>query len=144
LNYPGHAASISAAMGHANRGHVPDIGYRSTSALIAHGDTIVIPADATDQVHYEGELVVVIGKRARNLDLAEATAVIFGYTIGNDVSERTWQKSDATFWRAKNADTFKPMGPWIETNTSVSVMETCVRLNGQEQIRFPTGGMLYG
>ena len=40
---------------------------------------------------------------------------VFGYTIGNDVSERTWQKADRGLWRAKNADTFKPMGPWIET-----------------------------
>ena len=45
---------------------------------------------------------------------------VFGYTIGNDVSERTWQKADRGLWRAKNADTFKPMGPWIETDRSTS------------------------
>jgi 2-keto-4-pentenoate hydratase/2-oxohepta-3-ene-1,7-dioic acid hydratase in catechol pathway len=51
---------------------------------------------------------------------------VFGYTIGNDVSERSWQKADRGLWRAKNADTFKPMGPWIETSVDLDQMETDV------------------
>ncbi|WP_454691391.1 fumarylacetoacetate hydrolase family protein [Achromobacter aloeverae] len=121
----------------------PDVGYRANNALLAHGEDVVMPADAT-KVHYEGELVVVIGKRARNVSPAEARACVLGYTIGNDVSERNWQKSDRTFWRAKNSDTFKPMGPWIETDADVDAMETVVKVNGKESTRFHTNDMLFG
>ena len=94
----------------------PEIGYRAQNALIAHDEDVVIPASATEKIHYEGELVVVIGKKAKHLTEANAMSCVFGYTIGNDVSERTWQKADRSLWRSKNADTFKPMGPWIETD----------------------------
>ena len=92
-----------------------DIGYRANNALIAQGETIVIPKDAHDEVQYEGELVAVFGKECRNVSPEEALDYVFGWTIGNDVSERVWQRNDRTMWRAKNADTFKPMGPWIVT-----------------------------
>jgi len=121
----------------------PDVGYRANNALIAHGQDVVMPADAT-KVQYEGELVVVIGKQAKNLSREEARSCIFGYTIGNDVSERVWQKSDRTFWRAKNTDTFKPMGPFIETDPKLEGMETVVSVNGKESMRFDTGDMLFG
>ena len=98
----------------------PEIGYRAQNALIAHDEDVVIPASATEKIHYEGELVVVIGKKAKHLTEANAMDCVFGYTIGNDVSERTWQKADRGLWRSKNADTFKPMGPWIETDQSIS------------------------
>jgi 2-keto-4-pentenoate hydratase/2-oxohepta-3-ene-1,7-dioic acid hydratase in catechol pathway len=87
-----------------------DIGYRAINALVGNDAPIVVPADSTGKVQFEGELVVVIGREARHLSEADALSCVFGYTIGNDVSERTWQKSDRTFWRAKNAHTFKPMG----------------------------------
>ena len=77
----------------------PDVGYRSANALIGHDEAIVIPADATDRVEYEGEIVGVVGREAKNLSEAEALDCLLGYTIGNDVSERTWQKSDRTLWR---------------------------------------------
>jgi 2-keto-4-pentenoate hydratase/2-oxohepta-3-ene-1,7-dioic acid hydratase in catechol pathway len=121
----------------------PDVGYRANNALLPHGQDVIMPADAT-RVHYEGELVVVIGKKARNVSEADARACVLGYTIGNDVSERVWQGSDRTFWRAKNSDTFKPMGPWIETEANVDAMETVVRLNGEERTRFHTADMLFG
>jgi 2-keto-4-pentenoate hydratase/2-oxohepta-3-ene-1,7-dioic acid hydratase in catechol pathway len=69
---------------------------------------------------------------------------VFGYTIGNDVSERTWQASDRTLWRAKNSDTFKPMGPWIETDVSLERLVTRVRLNGAIVSEFPTNDMVFG
>jgi 2-keto-4-pentenoate hydratase/2-oxohepta-3-ene-1,7-dioic acid hydratase in catechol pathway len=122
----------------------PEIGYRAQNALIAHDEDVVIPRDATEEVHYEGELVVVIGKKAKHLSEAEAMSCIFGYTIGNDVSERTWQRSDRTFWRAKNTDTFKPMGPWIETEADLDAMATHVRLNGAVRTSFRTNEMLFG
>jgi 2-keto-4-pentenoate hydratase/2-oxohepta-3-ene-1,7-dioic acid hydratase in catechol pathway len=69
---------------------------------------------------------------------------VLGYTIGNDVSERVWQKSDRTLWRAKNCDTFKPMGPWIETEVDLQALETRIRRNGEETLRFPTNDMIFG
>lgn len=105
---------------------------------------MVIPRDATEKIHYEGELVAVIGRRAKHLSEAEALSCVLGYTIGNDVSERTWQRSDRTLWRAKNTDTFKPMGPWIETEFDPGAAETIVRLNGEPRTRFATGRMLFG
>ena len=81
-----------------------NIGYRSPSALCATGDTIVIPADSPGPVQYEDELVAVVGKRAKNLTEANALSCILGYTLGNDVSDRGWQASDRTLWRAKNCD----------------------------------------
>jgi 2-keto-4-pentenoate hydratase/2-oxohepta-3-ene-1,7-dioic acid hydratase in catechol pathway len=120
-----------------------EIGYRAQNAIIAHGEDVVIPADATEKVHYEGELVVIIGKQAKNLTEANALECVFGYTIGNDVSERTWQRADRTFFRSKNTDTFKPMGPWIETEVDLDALHTNVRLNGEVRTSFATNHMLF-
>jgi 2-keto-4-pentenoate hydratase/2-oxohepta-3-ene-1,7-dioic acid hydratase in catechol pathway len=121
----------------------PDIGYRANNALIAHDEDIVKPKDATDAFQYEGELVAVFGKRTRNVSRENALNYVLGWTIGNDVSERTWQKEDRTLWRAKNADTFKPMGPWIVTGLDPATMETVIRLNGKETDRFKTNNMIF-
>ena len=67
-----------------------------------------------------------------------------GYTIGNDVSERTWQGNDRTLWRAKNTDTFKPMGPWIETDVNPEDMTTTVKVNNEIQDQFKTNNMIFG
>lgn len=144
LNYAKHVREAAA-----RRGEVPnipdraEIGYRAQSALCAHDEDVIIPADATGKIHYEGELVAVIGKKAKHLSEKDAMSCVFGYTIGNDISERTWQKMDRGLWRAKNADTFKPMGPWIETDVDLDKMETAVRVNGKETIRFVTNDMVF-
>lgn len=144
LNYAEHIKEAAAKLGiAADLPSQPDVGYRAVNALVAHGEPVVIPASAT-KVQYEGELAVVIGKRAKNVSEAEALACVLGYSIGNDVSERAWQKSDRTLWRAKNADTFKPMGPWIETDIDLEALETSVRVNGRETTRFHTNAMLFG
>lgn len=145
MNYPEHVREIAEKVGQEPKFPTQaDIGYRANNALIADGETIVIPADATEQVQYEGELVVVIGKQCKHLTRENALDAVFGYTIGNDVSERTWQKSDRTFWRSKNTDTFKPMGPWIETDVKLEDLTTRVRLNGRQLIEFPTNNMIFG
>jgi 2-keto-4-pentenoate hydratase/2-oxohepta-3-ene-1,7-dioic acid hydratase in catechol pathway len=145
LNYTAHIIEQAKKYGaEPSLPEKPDIGYRAVNALVAHGEPVVIPRDATEKVQYEGELVVVIGKTAKHLSEADALSCVLGYTIGNDVSERSWQKSDRTMWRAKNTDTFKPMGPWIETAADLAAMETIVRLNGRESIRFRTNEMLFG
>lgn len=145
LNYAKHVTAAAERMGlKVDLPQQPDVGYRAQSALVAHGEAVVIPADATEKVQYEGELVVVIGKKAKNLSRDDALSCVLGYTIGNDVSERTWQKSDRTLWRAKNTDTFKPLGPWIETDADLDAMETIIRVNGAVTERFPTNAMLFG
>ena len=144
LNYPEHA--VAAAN---RRGEIPslpesaDIGYRAVNALTGHKCPIVIPADATERVQYEAELVAVIGRTARHISEGEVRAHLLGYTIGNDVSERHWQAHDRTLWRAKNTDSFAPMGPWIDTEFDPAGTETVVRLNGEETIRFPTDSMIF-
>jgi 2-keto-4-pentenoate hydratase/2-oxohepta-3-ene-1,7-dioic acid hydratase in catechol pathway len=144
FNYPEHIREVAAKQGiKPDLPERPDVGYRAVNALIAHAEPVVIPRDAS-KVHYEGELAVIIGKRARHLSEAEALSCVLGYTIGNDVSERAWQKSDRTLWRAKNSDTFKPMGPWIETDVDLDALETRVRVNGTETTRFRTNAMLFG
>ena len=144
LNYLEHVREQAARRGEEPNvpGHA-DIGYRANNALIAHGDPIVIPGDSEGPVEYEAELVAVIGQRARNLTPENALDCVLGFTIGNDVSERSWQRSDRTLWRAKNTDTFKPMGPWIETAVDLDALETIVHVNGRETIRFRTNDMLF-
>jgi 2-keto-4-pentenoate hydratase/2-oxohepta-3-ene-1,7-dioic acid hydratase in catechol pathway len=144
INYRDHVRRMAAL-----RGVEPvfpeqaDIGYRANNALIAHGEPIVIPSDATDVVQYEGELVAVFGKQGRNVSPEEALDYVFGWTIGNDVSERTWQAQDRTFWRSKNTDTFKPMGPWVVTDPPLDGMRTKVRVNGREVENFETNDMIF-
>jgi 2-keto-4-pentenoate hydratase/2-oxohepta-3-ene-1,7-dioic acid hydratase in catechol pathway len=145
LNYVEHIREQAAMNGREpNIPEKPDIGYRANNALIAHGEDVIVPKDATDKVQYEGEIVAIIGKQVKNLTEKDALSCIFGYTVGNDVSERTWQRNDRTMWRAKNTDTFKPMGPWIETDVDLDSLETVVRVDGKETIRFPTNNMLFG
>ncbi len=144
LNYVRHIHEVAVAAGVAPAiPEKPDMGYRAVNALVAHDQPVVIPHDAT-RVQYEGELAVVIGRRAKHLSEAEALGCVLGYTIGNDVSERGWQASDRTFWRSKNTDTFKPMGPWIETEADLDAMQTTVRLNGEVRTQFRTADMLFG
>ena len=121
----------------------PDIGYRANNALCAHEDPIVKPKDSGEVFQYEGELVAVIGKEGKKIPQEKALDYVFGWTIGNDVSERTWQRGDRTLWRAKNADSFKPMGPWIVTDLDYRKMTTVIRLNGQEVDRFNTWDMIH-
>jgi 2-keto-4-pentenoate hydratase/2-oxohepta-3-ene-1,7-dioic acid hydratase in catechol pathway len=145
LNYADHVREAAAKLGtEPNIPKQPDIGYRANNALIAQDEPIVIPQDATDKVQYEGELVAVIGQKCKHLTREDALSAVLGYTIGNDVSERTWQRGDRTLWRAKNTDTFKPMGPWIETDVDLDSLVTKVRLNGEELIAFPTNHMVFG
>ena len=110
----------------------PEIFYKPVSALQNPEEEIRIPHDARN-VHYEGELVIVIGKRAKNVSPAEARDAIFGVTCGNDVSERDWQhgpNKDLQWWRAKGADTFAPLGPAIVTGLDYGKLLLQTRLNG--------------
>jgi len=145
LNYAEHVTEMAK-----KRGEEPqlppnaDIGYSANNALIAHGENIVIPKDAGELVQYEAELVAVIGTKAKHLSERDALGCVLGWTIGNDMSERTWQRGDRTLWRAKNTDTFKPMGPWIETDFDLDKAQTIVRVNDEVTDQFHTNNMIHG
>lgn len=121
----------------------PDIGYRSAAALITSGAEIVVPRDSPGPVEYEGELVAVIGRQAKNLSQENALDCVAGYTLGNDISERGWQKTDRTLWRAKSADTFKPMGPVIVPDIDPMAQAIEVRINRKSVSRYETKNMLF-
>ena len=111
----------------------PEIFYKPVSSLQNPDGPIIIPEDAED-VHFEGELVVVIGKTIRNASREDATAGVFGVTCGNDVSERNWQRGpgkDVQYWRAKGCDTFAPLGPVIVTGLDYSNLLLTTRMDGE-------------
>jgi len=109
---------------------VPEIFLKPPSCLVPTGAEIVLPGE-TANVHYEGEMVVVIGKRARNVAPGEALGCVLGVTCGNDVSARDWQKNDLQWWRAKGSDTFGPCGPFIASGLSYDDLHLQLRVNGQ-------------
>jgi 2-keto-4-pentenoate hydratase/2-oxohepta-3-ene-1,7-dioic acid hydratase in catechol pathway len=121
----------------------PEAFFKPPSALLENEGAIRIP-EGTSDVHYEGELVIVIGKRARNVSPAEAPAHIFGYTCGNDVSARDWQKNDRQWWRAKGCDTFAGLGPWIVSGLDVADKLLTTRLNGKEVQRATMKELIFG
>jgi len=145
VNYINHVNKMAKIRGtEAVSPKKPDVGYRANNALIPHNEHIIIPKDASENVQYEGELVVVIGKVSKSLDKNNVWDHIFGYTIGNDVSERNWQSKDRTLWRAKNTDTFKPMGPFIETEIELDSLITTIRINNEIKDSFKTNDMIFG
>jgi 2-keto-4-pentenoate hydratase/2-oxohepta-3-ene-1,7-dioic acid hydratase in catechol pathway len=143
LNYRAHAER--AAYGSTLRPvpSRPEVGYRANNALTGHLSPIVRPADCDEPLVAEGELVAVIGKPVRHATPEQARGAVFGWTIGNDVSARGWQRSDRTFWRCKNSDTFKPMGPFIVTDADPLAATTTVRVDHEVKASFATGDMLF-
>jgi 2-keto-4-pentenoate hydratase/2-oxohepta-3-ene-1,7-dioic acid hydratase in catechol pathway len=123
LNYKSHIGQMQPAK-------YVGLFSKPPTAIIAHEAAIVYPADASN-VHFEGELVVVIGKTASKVKREDALNYVFGVTVGNDVSERNWQREDLQWYRAKGSDTFGPLGPWIVTgiNYQDALLET--RVNGK-------------
>ena len=108
----------------------PPLFLKLPTSLTGPETDIVYPADATN-LHYEGELVIVIGKQASKVSADEAHEYIFGVTAGNDVSERNWQANDLQWLRAKASDTFGPLGPSIVTGLNYLDLQVQTRLNGE-------------
>jgi 2-keto-4-pentenoate hydratase/2-oxohepta-3-ene-1,7-dioic acid hydratase in catechol pathway len=108
----------------------PQLFFKPPSCLITTGENIVIPP-GTNEVHYEAELVIVIGRRAKNVGEDEALQYILGVACGNDVSARDWQKNDVQWWRAKGCDTFGPVGPVIASGLNYDDLRMQLRLNGK-------------
>jgi 2-keto-4-pentenoate hydratase/2-oxohepta-3-ene-1,7-dioic acid hydratase in catechol pathway len=122
LNYQTHLGERPAAT-------EPGLFTKFPTSIIAHEANIIYPRDATN-VHYEGEMVIVIGRRASNVSVADAGNYIFGITAGNDVSERNWQANDLQWFRGKATDTFGPLGPWIVKGLNYNDLLLQTRLNG--------------
>jgi 2-keto-4-pentenoate hydratase/2-oxohepta-3-ene-1,7-dioic acid hydratase in catechol pathway len=122
LNYQTHLGQRAAAA-------YPGLFAKMPTSIVGPEADIVYPADATN-LHYEGEMVLVIGKRASNVPVADAASYVFGVTAGNDVSEREWQQKDLQWFRAKASDTFGPLGPVIVTGVNFDDLLVQTRLNG--------------
>lgn len=121
---------------------VPLIFMKPPSSIIANGDTIFLPPQST-QVEHEAELVVVIGRKTKNVTTETAKEYIFGYTIGNDVTARDLQKTDGQWTRAKGFDTFCSFGPWIDTEFDPSDAVVTCRVNGQMRQMASTRDMVF-
>jgi len=122
LNYKSHLGDRPAP-------EKPELFFKPLTSLQNPSGEIVIPPGAKN-VHYEGEMVIVIGKKAQRVSPDRAGDYIFGYTCGNDVSERDWQRGDLQWWRAKGSDTFAPLGPVIAVGLDYKKSRLQTRLNG--------------
>lgn len=108
----------------------PPLFLKLPTSITGPETEVVYPADATD-LHFEGELVVVIGKKASKIAPGDAGGYIFGVTAGNDISERNWQANDLQWLRAKASDTFGPLGPAVVTGLNYLDLRVRTRLNGE-------------
>ena len=130
-NYRGHVEGMAARRGvEPSYPDSPSPNFRSPNAIIGTEENIVVPKDSSGAVQPEGQLAVVIGKKARKVSKDEALDYVVGYSIGNDVSQRPWQQGDRTMFRGKNCDTFNPLGPWIVTGLDPTNLRIVVRHNG--------------
>lgn len=121
---------------------VPEIFIKVPSCLISQDEAIVLPSGSKD-VHYEAELVIVIGKECKKATPEEAKKCIFGVTCGNDVSARDWQKGDLQWWRAKGADTFGPCGPQVVTGLNCDDLLVQLRVNGEVKQKQRTSDLIH-
>ncbi len=136
-NYAAHAAEHDAAVP-----EIPLLFLKPPSALIGHQDRIILPPQS-DQVEYESELAVVIGKPARWVSPEDVETYIFGYTIANDVTARDLQRFDGQWTRGKGFDTFCPAGPWIDTTLFPSDSLITCRVNGEVRQMSSTRDMIF-
>ncbi len=120
----------------------PGLFWKPSSCIAATGDDIVFPEGASN-VHYEAELVVVIGKETKSVSKENVPNHIFGVTAGNDVSERDWQKNDLQWFRAKGSDTFGPIGPAIVQGLNYNDVLVQSRVNGEVRQSQRTSDLIY-
>jgi 2-keto-4-pentenoate hydratase/2-oxohepta-3-ene-1,7-dioic acid hydratase in catechol pathway len=138
LNYRKHAQETGLAPP-----DEPLIFIKATTALCGPGDPIVLPSRGPGMIDYEAELVIVIGKRAKDVPEEEACDYILGYTAANDVSNRAAQFSDGQWARAKSHDTFCPIGPAIETGLDADNLAITCRLDGKVMQSSRTSDMIF-
>lgn len=120
----------------------PEMFFKVPSCLIGPGDAVVLPG-GSKEVHLEGELVIVIGRRARNVSEVDALKYVLGVTCGNDISARDWQTNDRQWWRAKGSDTFGPCGPFVVSGINHDDLLLTSRVNGQVTQQQRTSDMVF-
>ena len=137
LNYASHRVHVESsegvlvnAAGRPVPSDYPGVFAKFPTSLIPHGQDIVFPDDATN-VHFEGELALIIGKKAKNVSVEEAPDYVFGVTICNDLVDREWLLEDLQWFRAKGSDNFGPIGPAIVTGLDYGNLGLETRVNGE-------------
>ncbi len=140
-NYRAHVAETGAATPER-----PLIFQKPTTALNDPDGVIALPRSAPNEVDFEAELAIVIGRRARRVPAAQAMDYVLGFTCANDISARDCQRNDKQWTRAKGFDTFCPLGPWIVTKDELSPDDRPIRsiLNGRVMQDSNTSEMTYG
>ena len=136
FNYRSH-------LGEAPVAEYPGLFAKYPTSLIPHDSEITYYADATD-LHYEGEMVLIIGKTAKNVAEEDAHEYIFAVAPGNDVSERNWQQGDLQWFRAKGADTFGPVGPVMVSGLDYNDLMLQTRVNGEVKQAQRTKDLIFG
>ncbi|GII92653.1 hypothetical protein Ssi02_28840 [Sinosporangium siamense] len=126
-NYAGHVRE----MGGDQLPAEPVVFSKPSTSVIGHGEAVAYPEKLSQQVDFEGELAVVIGRLCREVPVERAAEVIFGYTCANDVTARDLQQRDGQWTRAKGFDTFCPLGPWIQTDLDPSDLAITTTVNGE-------------
>lgn len=121
---------------------IPQPFFKSPGSLTAHETSIVLP-DGAEEVHFEAEMVVVIGREAENVAEEDALDYVFGVTCGNDVSARVWQDNDVQWWRAKASDTFGPCGPFVVSGLDYDDLLMTLRLNGEVKQQERTSHLIH-
>jgi len=123
----------------------PQMFIKATTSVIGPSEPIVLPAMAPEEVDYEAELCIVIGKPAKSVSERDALDYVLGYTCGNDVSARDCQlRLDGQWARGKSFDTFCPLGPWIETDLDPDNCAIASRVNGETMQSSNTSDMIFG
>jgi len=120
----------------------PEPFFKIPSCLQRHEGAVIQPAGA-EPIHYEAEVVIVIGKRASKVSEADALDYVLGITCGNDISARYWQKNDVQWWRAKGSDTFGPVGPYIAAGIDYGQLDMELRVNGEVKQKTNTRNMIH-
>jgi 2-keto-4-pentenoate hydratase/2-oxohepta-3-ene-1,7-dioic acid hydratase in catechol pathway len=121
---------------------IPLIFLKPPSSIVNPGEPIILPPQSK-QVEHEAELVVVVGRRGRNITAEEAKKYIYGYTVGNDVTARDLQRTDDQWTRAKGFDTFCAFGPWIDTEFNIADAIITCKVNGQPRQMASTRDMVF-
>ncbi|MEP6853807.1 MAG: fumarylacetoacetate hydrolase family protein [bacterium] len=129
-NYADHAAEMAGHTGSAEPPAEPLIFLKPSTSVIGTADVVRLPTQS-QEVHFEGELAVVIARPARDVPRERALEVVLGYTCANDVTARDLQHSDGQWTRAKSFDSFCPLGPWIETVLDPGDLRLTTTVNGE-------------
>lgn len=137
-NYHAHAQELSGSVFKSNNADPaawPIVFTKVPETVIAHGDEVILPAGITEQIDYEAELAIIIGKGGKNITQADALNHVWGYTIVNDVTARDVQMRHQQWDLGKSFDTFCPMGPWAVTADSFNATDTRVRCWVNDELR---------